>query len=64
MNSARFLGNGDWPINDPLSDAITCGVDSYPAPKMADVTAGSILTAHWNECKFHVLWEANLVVSL
>jgi hypothetical protein len=48
---ARFLGNGINPMKDPLSPAMTCNVDSYPAPLMANVTAGSTITATWNSCK-------------
>ncbi|KAH7084371.1 glycoside hydrolase [Paraphoma chrysanthemicola] len=45
---ARFLGNGINPMKDPLSPAMTCNVNSYPAPLMANVTAGSTITATWN----------------
>lgn len=58
--SARFLGNGDWPINDPLSDAIACGVDSYPAPEMANATAGNTFTAQWNECEIPCQHQSSL----
>ncbi|PGH13066.1 hypothetical protein AJ79_03903 [Helicocarpus griseus UAMH5409] len=46
---ARFLGNGINPLKDPLDISITCGKDAYPAPKMANVTAGSTFMVQWNE---------------
>ena len=33
----------------PLSSAMTCNVDSYPAPKLANVTAGGSVMFRWNE---------------
>ncbi|KAF3915765.1 Endoglucanase-4 [Dactylellina cionopaga] len=43
----RALLNGNYPLLDPLSNSMTCNVGAYPAPKYANVTAGSNVTAHW-----------------
>ncbi|KAJ6261601.1 hypothetical protein Dda_4271 [Drechslerella dactyloides] len=48
----RALQNGINPLFDPLSNSMTCNVGAYPAPKYANVTAGTNVTARWTSCKF------------
>ncbi|EPS45954.1 hypothetical protein H072_62 [Dactylellina haptotyla CBS 200.50] len=43
----RALQNGMNPMKEPLTNAMTCNVGAYPAPKYANVTAGTNVTAHW-----------------
>ncbi|KAK6360989.1 Esterase/lipase/thioesterase [Orbilia blumenaviensis] len=43
----RALLNGDYPMTEPLSNAMACNVGAYPAPKYANVTAGTNVTARW-----------------
>ncbi|KAF3919137.1 hypothetical protein ABW21_db0207924 [Orbilia brochopaga] len=47
----RALKNGINPLLDPLSNSMTCNVGAYPAPKYANVTAGTNVTAKWTSCK-------------
>ncbi|KAK2739533.1 Esterase/lipase/thioesterase [Onygenales sp. PD_40] len=46
---ARSHANGINPLFDPLDDSIACGQGSYPAPLMANVTAGGVAMVKWTE---------------
>lgn len=62
--TARFLGNSINPMKDPLSSAMTCNVDSYPAPLMANVTAGSTITVTWNSCTYFPFHFVSPLISI